>query len=137
MNDEKLYTLAELAELVDENYNRVRWAHLKGVISPIKKYGRTQLFHCDQVDVLKEHFREKREAEDNEPPCSVLMPFGKFAGRPINKIQKPYLAWVVENCDLSNQLRADIQCVLSGMPLPERRPSPTLNERLEIAMGRK
>lgn len=134
MNAEnKLYTLPQLAELCGQTYNKVRWAVLNGVINPIQHVGRNRYFSQDQVETLREYFRQKADEENSEPPCSVTMPFGQFAGRPLNKIKRGYLRWALEHCQLTNQLKADIECVINKMPLPERQPPLTL----EQAMGRR
>ena len=46
------------------------------------------------------------------------MPFGKHKGKPLDKIPKQYLRWLLKNCSLWSELRADIQAVYDGKPLP-------------------
>lgn len=61
----------------------------------------------------------------------VKMPFGKHKGKPLNKIGKGYLGWVLANLDLDPALRADIQAVVNNDPLP---PYDDLEEELAKIM---
>lgn len=136
-NEETLYTLPQLAELCGATYPKARWAVLNGVITPAKHIGRSRFFTFDQIETLRAYFRQKAEEENNEPPCSVVMPFGQYTNQPLNKIKRGYLRWALANCPLSDELKNDIECVINKMPLPERKPHLTLEEELKLAMGRK
>jgi hypothetical protein len=46
------------------------------------------------------------------------MPFGKYAGRKLNRLPNSYIKWLLENCDLSQRLRDDLIAVFNGEPLP-------------------
>lgn len=58
------------------------------------------------------------------------MPFGKHKDKPLDKIPKRYLRWVLKNCQLFGGLREDIQAVVEGKPLP-----PSEAELIEAIIG--
>ena len=69
----------------------------------------------------------------------TTMPFGKFAGKPINEVPQRYLKWMLDKCtNLTDNFRADVECVLNGQPLPERDDGEldTLEKQLAAAMGK-
>jgi hypothetical protein len=70
----------------------------------------------------------------------TVMPFGKFAGRPITEVPQRYLHWTLEKYpNLTDALREDIEAVLNGLPLPERDDGEldTLEKQLSRAMGKR
>ena len=46
-----------------------------------------------------------------------LMPFGKFAGYPIEEVPRQYLRWLVRQGQLYGQLKDDVERVIAGRPL--------------------
>ena len=70
---------------------------------------------------------------DNLPDQTVLtdlvkvkMPFGKYTGVELTDIPYPYLKWAVRNCDLNEELRWAITCILRG-----KLPPPSMEERVK------
>ena len=50
----------------------------------------------------------------------TTMPFGKWKGKPIDQIDPKYLRWVLKEVKtLDPDLKASINAVLSGRPLPK------------------
>jgi hypothetical protein len=54
-----------------------------------------------------------------------LMPFGKYEGRPIEGLPRPYLVWLWEDSDqgerLYGRVKTVIEAVLAGRPVPPTR----------------
>ena len=62
----------------------------------------------------------------------TTMPFGKHKDKPLSGIPHGYLKWVLRECNLRDDLRADIQAVLSGNPVPK-----SMDERISDMFGGK
>ena len=46
-----------------------------------------------------------------------LMPFGKFAGRPIQLVPGGYLRWLAKQGNLFGQLKQDVERSIAKLPL--------------------
>jgi hypothetical protein len=62
----------------------------------------------------------------------TVMPFGKHKGRRLDEVPRGYLRWMLANCDLSHDLKADIEAVVKGEPLPL-----SLDQRVQAMMEQK
>ncbi len=70
----------------------------------------------------------------------TVMPFGKFAGKRLDEVPSRYLQWMLDKCtNLTDSFRADVECVVKGLPLPERPADEldTLEKQLAAAMGKR
>jgi hypothetical protein len=65
-------------------------------------FSQSTLWRCDGCDVLFETYQE-RPTRDERP----VMPFGKYAGVPLEEINPRYLHWILLNVsDLSEPIPA-------------------------------
>lgn len=58
------FTMAQVAELLGESYDRVRWATLNRVVDPAQQYGKrhkVRLFTQEQIEELKQHFAKETQ----------------------------------------------------------------------------
>jgi hypothetical protein len=79
MRKRELYTLPQVAKIVGQSYNRVRYASCyKQVVVPLT-YGGTKLFTPQQIDFLKEYFAltAKQQADYTKEVLEYNRGFGE------------------------------------------------------------
>ena len=65
------------------------------------------------------------------------MTFGKYAGKGLGEIPRGYLRWVLSKCELSDNMRTAIECVVKGLPIPPMPKERSLEDELQEIMQRK
>lgn len=65
--------------------------------------------------------RTRRWEREGEPVSEArpdgeerLMPFGKYAGEPLSEIPSGYLHWLLTDCELDEDLYADVETELEN-----------------------
>ena len=122
MTKEKQYlTTPEVAKLLGVSYDAVRYASLsRKQFSPRNNTAHAMLYPRAGSRNEDPFSQSPRRGSTMTSHLVPTMPFGKHKGKPLTKVPKGYIGWILDHFDLSDGLRRDLQAVLNRDPLPPR-----------------